>query len=366
MTTSPHSPVQALHDAGVSIWLDDLSRRLLDTGTLQRYIARHAVSGVTSNPAIFAAALADADRYAPRIRALRSRGARDPRALFFSLALDDVADAARLLRPTFEASSGRDGYVSFECTPDVADDAAATVRQARYVWERVDAPNLMVKVPGTDAGMTAIEELTFQGINVNVTLLFAPGRYEAAARAYRRGLERRLAGGEPVHGIRSVASVFVSRVDAHVESLLGPASPEQSIAIANAHVIHQRAQRIFSGIGWDELAAAGAAWQRPLWASTATKNPAYRDVLYVESLAIPGTIVTVPEKTLLAFADHGRPEVAEIDDRRTAEVLATLEQRGLSLDAIGDTLLAAGLEGFGAAYDAVMARLAELSVRSAA
>ena len=357
MNPSRPSAPRALHDSGISIWLDDLSRRLLDDGALERHVAVHAVSGVTSNPTIFAAALKDFERYAPRVEALQAQGVRDPRALFFALALDDVIDGAALLRPIHEASAGRDGFVSFELTPDVAHDTTATVRQAVEVRERVDASNLMIKVPATDAGMDSIEELTFRGISVNVTLLFSARRHEAAATAYLRGLQRRLATGRSLHGIASVASVFVSRIDARLASVLGPDAPGRSVAIANAYSIHAQARAIFSGPAWTRLAAAGAAWQRPLWASTATKDPGLPDVLYVEGLAIPGSIITVPEPTLLAFADHGHPNPVRPDERQARETLRDLARRGPDIEEIGDALLVSGLESFDLGYRDAIERL---------
>jgi transaldolase len=348
--TTPRSRVRALHELGVSVWLDDLSRALLESGTLERYVADHALSGVTSNPTIFAHALRGDDGYRERLARLADRGLRDPHALFFALALADVYDAAQLLRDTYDRSGGRDGYVSFECTPDVAHDASATVRQAEQVWERVDAPNLMIKVPATAAGIEAIERLTVAGINVNVTLLFGADRYEQAARAYQRGIERRALAGEPVERVRSVASVFVSRVDALLAERGGEDTTRGSVAIANARAIYRRAVAIFGEPGWSEMRARGASWQRPLWASTAPKTLRLRDVAYVEALALPGTIVTVPEKTLLAFADHGVPRLADGDGPDAEAAIGDPAAAGQDLDAIAQELEAAGLRAFNAAY----------------
>jgi transaldolase len=354
MTTT--SRIRRLHEAGVSVWLDDLSRPLLDDGVLGGYVAEHALSGVTSNPTIFATALRDSDRYEARIRELVSRGSADPQELFFALALEDVERAADLLRDTYDRSAGRDGYVSFECTPDVAHDAHATVRQATAVWARVGAPNLMIKVPATDAGIVAVEELTAAGVNVNVTLLFGAGRYEQVARAYLRGLARRAARGEPLERVRSVASVFVSRIDARVEQLLEPrrATARGSSGIANARLIHARARELFAGPAWQSLRERGARWQRPLWASTAPKSPAVPDVAYVEALALPGTIVTVPERTLLAFADHGTPRLAAPDTAAATRLVAALAQDGVDLETVARELEAAGIDAFGRAYAEVL------------
>jgi transaldolase len=371
MTTS--SRVRRLHEVGVSVWLDDLSRPLLEDGVLDRYIAEHALSGVTSNPSIFAAALRASDRYAPSLAALAARGVADPRARFFALALQDVADAADRLRATYDRSDGRDGYVSFECTPDVASDARATVAQAADVWARVGRPNLMIKVPGTRAGISAIEALTARGVNVNVTLLFTRRRHAQAARAYQRGLARRAARGAPVARVRSVASVFVSRIDARVSDLAGGLPGGASVAIANARAIHRQALQLFDGPAWQALRDVGARWQRPLWASTAPKDPAMRDVAYVEALALPGTIVTVPERTLAAFADHGIPRPAATgtragpgeDGRTWADVLDEVARRGVDLDAVGADLEADGVRAFADAYGEVLGRLADRAASAA-
>jgi transaldolase len=352
--SSSTSRVRALAEQGVSVWLDDLSRELLESGTLERYVADHALSGVTSNPTIFARALRTDGRYGERVARLAGVGLRDPHALFFALALADVHDAAQILRETYERTGGRDGYVSFQCTPDVAHDASAMVRQAEQVWDRVDVPNLMIKVPATAAGIEATERLTAGGLNVNVTLLFGAERYEQAARAYQRGIERRAGAGAPVDRVRSVASVFVSRLDALVAAGLGEGATRASVAVANARAIHRRAEAIFDEPRWRELGAGGAQPQRLLWASTAPKSLAARDVAYVEALALPGTVVTVPEKTLLAFADHGVPRPARAETVADAAALADLAGAGANLDAMAGELEASGLRAFAAAYAEVI------------
>ena len=231
---------------------------------------------------------------------------RDSRELFFALALEDVRRAADLLSPAYDASAGRDGFVSFECTPDLADDTAGTVAQAVELWDRLARPNVMIKVPATDAGVPAIEELTARGINVNVTLLFSVARYEQVIDAYLTGLERRARRGEPIDAIASVASFFVSRVDAKTDTLLPEGSDLRGrVAIANARLAYARYRDRFSDRRWLALRRAGAHPQRPLWASTATKDPGYSDVLYVEELIAADVINTMPEATLRAFADHG-------------------------------------------------------------
>ena len=295
-----------LHDAGVSIWLDTLSRELLDSGAFAALIADCAVTGATSNPTIFAKAITASDAYEDQIRAELASGVRDTQELFFALALADVGRAAQLLRPTYDASDGGDGFISFECTPDLADDTAATVEQALMLWERLARPNVMIKVPATEAGIGAIEELTARGVNVNVTLLFSVERYEQVIDAYVAGLERRVSRGQPVDAIASVASFFVSRVDTKADALLrADSSLRGRVAVASAHRAYGRFRERFADERWRALAAAGARPQRPLWASTATKDPAYSDVLYVEELIAPGVVNTMPEATLRAFAAHG-------------------------------------------------------------
>ena len=298
--------LQALHDAGVSIWLDTLSRELLDSGDFAELIADCVVTGATSNPTIFAKAITGSDRYDDHLHAAVASGTRDPQELFFELALEDIRRAADLLRPAYEESDGRDGFVSFECTPDLAHDTQATIEQALELWARLDRPNVMIKVPATEAGIPAIEELTARGVNVNITLLFSIARYEQVIDAYLAGLERRVAAGESVDALASVASFFVSRVDAKTDPLLPATSGLRGrVAIANARRAYAHYLDRFTDERWLALADAGARPQRPLWASTGTKDPAYSDVLYVEELIAPDVINTMPEATLRAFADHG-------------------------------------------------------------
>jgi transaldolase len=342
---APHPNLQQLHEAGVSIWLDTLSRGLLESGEFAELIRDYSVTGATSNPTIFATAITGSDLYDEQLRRLVAGGGRDAQELFFSLALDDVRRAAQLLRSTYHESGGLDGFVSFECTPDLADDADATIAQGIDLWQRLELPNVMIKVPGTEAGLPAIEELTRRGVNVNVTLLFSIERYEQVIDAYLRGLRARARAGERVDSLTSVASFFVSRIDAKVDPRLAEESPLRgSVALASARVAYQRYLAKFSGPEWERLARLGARRQRPLWASTGTKNPLYCDVLYVSELIGPEVVNTMPEQTLRAFADHG--QVARTVDanpdaaRRTlagaraagidlAEVTAELEREGV-------------------------------------
>jgi len=343
-----------LQDAGVSIWLDTLSRDLLDSGAFARLIAHWSVTGATSNPTIFAKAITGSDRYDDQLRAAVASGVRDPQELFFLLALDDVRTAADLLRATYEASDGRDGFISFECTPDLADDTAATVAQAVELSNRIARPNVMIKVPATDAGVPAIEELTARGISVNVTLLFSVARYEQVIDAYVSGLERRAAAGQPLDGITSVASFFVSRVDAKSDALLPPGSDLRGrVAIANARRAYGRYRDRFADERWLALRAAGARPQRPLWASTGTKNAAYSDVLYVEQLIAPDVISTMPEDTLRAFADHGDAS-RDFGGSTGAETLCRAEDAGIDLASITAELEREGVRSFSESYQELL------------
>jgi transaldolase len=346
-----------LHGAGVSIWLDTLSRELLDSGAFATLISDDSVTGATSNPTIFARAITGSDRYDEQLRAAVDSGVVDTQELFFELALDDVRRAADLLRPAYDASGGRDGFVSFECTPDLADDSAATVAQALDLWDRLARPNVLIKVPATDAGVPAIEELTARGVNVNVTLLFSVARYEQVIDAYIAGLERRVAAGQRVDAIASVASFFVSRIDVEADALL-PAGSELRgrIAIANARSAYGRYRERFADARWHALLEAGAQPQRPLWASTGTKDPAYSDVLYVEQLIAPGVINTMPEPTLRAFANHGDADAGFGEDTG-ADTLRRAAAAGVDLAAITAELERAGVRSFCDSYQALLACL---------
>jgi transaldolase len=343
--------LQRLQAAGVSIWLDTLSRELLDSGAFAELIAGSAVTGATSNPTIFARAITGSDRYDDQLRAA---AVRDPQELFFELALEDVRRAADLLRPAYAASAGGDGFVSFECTPDLADDTAATVAQAVELWDRLARPNVMIKVPATEAGLPAIEELTARGINVNVTLLFSVARYEQVIDAYLTGLERRAHRGDPIAAIASVGSFFVSRVDAKTDAMLPPGSDLRGrIAIANARLAYDRYRGRFSDERWLALRDAGARPQRPLWASTATKDPAYSDVRYVEQLIAPGVINTMPEATLHAFADHG--DASRTFAAGATETLRRAEDAGIDLAAVTTELEREGIRSFCDSYRDLLA-----------
>jgi transaldolase len=343
-----------LQEAGVSIWLDTLSRELLESGEFERLRRDFAVTGATSNPTIFAKAICGSDRYDDQLAELLEAGVREPRELFLALALEDVRRASRELDPVHTRSGGSDGFVSFEVTPDVAYDAAATVGQGMDLWRRLDADNVMIKVPATAPGVDAIQELTAAGVNVNVTLLFAVQRYGQVIEAYLRGLERRLQAGQPVGDIRSVASFFVSRVDAKADARMPADSRLRGrVAIASARAAYARYRAAFDGERWRRLAAAGAAPQRPLWASTVPKDPAYRDVVYLEELSLPDSILTVPQPTLEAFADHG--VAASPRDLGAAGRALSATARAVDLDAITAELEREGVEAFGDSYRELLA-----------
>ena len=344
--------LRKLHAAGVSIWLDSLSRELLDSNEFAALVRDHSVTGATSNPTIFARAIVGSSAYDGELRSLAAAGVTETRELFFRTALEDVRRAASELRPEYESSGGTDGFVSFECTPDLADDTAGTIEQALELWSRLDLPNVMIKVPATAAGVPAIEELTAQGVNVNVTLLFSVERYAEVMEAYMRGLERRVEAGKELESIASVASFFVSRVDAKADSLLPADSPLRGrVAIANAHLAYSLHSERLASQRWLKLAKRGAHAQRPLWASTGTKDPGYSDVLYIESLIARGVVNTMPKATLQAFADHG-VLAQTIDDGAEASrrVLEDAANVGLDLAAITAELEREGVEAFSASY----------------
>jgi transaldolase len=356
MRSTTNKRLRALQSAGVSIWLDTLSRELLRSGEFAELVRDYGVTGATSNPTIFAKAITGSDRYDSQLRRLAEGSEHDLQQLFFTLALDDIRDAARELRPTYDQSSGRDGFISFECTPDLADDTEATITQALDLWHRLDAPNIMIKVPATTAGLGAIEELTRHGVNVNVTLLFATERYEQVIDAYVRGLTARAKAGQPLDAIASVASLFISRIDTKIDAQLPEDSPLRGrVAIANARVAYQRCQTKFAGPVWERLHAQGANTQRPLWASTGTKNPAYSDVLYISELIGPNAINTMPEQTLRAFAEHGEiARTLDADPTAAQETLADALRAGIDLGAVTAELEREGVKVFCDSYQQLL------------
>ena len=344
---------------GQSVWLDYIRRGLLRSGEVDRMVAEGWITGMTSNPTIFDKAISESGDYEEALQAIIRMGEADPYDAFVALASEDIQLAADALRPVYESTAAVDGYVSLEVPPGIEHDREATVAEALRLFRLVDRANVMIKVPGTPAGVEALAELIAAGVNVNVTLLFSVGVYERVAEAYIAGLERRLETGEPLDTIASVASFFVSRVDTAVDSQLPADSPLLGqIAVANARYAYARFQALFAGERWERLASAGARPQRPLWASTGTKNPAYSDTLYVETLIFSETVNTLPQATLDAVLDHlsVTPTPAEALDEASRQ-LAEAAEAGIDMTAVTDKLLVDGLASFEESYKALMAKL---------
>ena len=354
------NPLQELHRAGQSVWLDFLRRGLVTGGSLEQLRDQDDLTGVTSNPSIFAKAIGGSTDYDGVIAQIADDTGVDALGLFYDLALVDIQKAADVLRPVYDATNGRDGYVSFELEPRLARDTGGSIAAAKELWQRIDRPNVMIKVPGTPEGLPVITDLIAAGVNVNVTLLFSVEAYQRVAAAYITGLEARLSEGHPLEGVASVASFFVSRVDTAVDAKLPEGSPLRGkAAVANAKTAYRKFREVFSGEGWQRLADVGAMVQRPLWASTSTKDPAYPDTMYVEELAGPDTVNTMPSATMDAFRDHGtvRPHAVEEDLDAAERVLAELPQNGVELGEVTDTLLAEGLDSFGKDFDKLVEAL---------
>jgi transaldolase len=348
-----------LHDLGQSLWLDNMTRGLLTSGTLKRYIEDLSVTGLTSNPTIFDQAIKGGDFYDDAIRKKALAGLAGE-ALFFELALEDLTRAADLFRPSHDRSDAIDGWVSLEVSPLLADDTAATVKAAGDLHARAGRPNLFIKIPGTPAGIPAIEETIYAGVPVNVTLLFSREHYVAAAEAYMRGIERRIAAGLDPR-VASVASIFVSRWDVAVKDKV-PADLRNRLGIGVALRTYKAYRDLLASPRWRKLADAGARPQRLLWASTGTKDPAAVDVLYVEALAAPGTINTMPDKTLLAFADHGRVKGAMPLDGGDAEaLLGQFARAGVDVVALAAGLQREGTEAFAKSWSDLMSVIASKS-----
>jgi transaldolase len=355
------SRLHELSEHGVSVWIDFLSRELLETGELARLRDEDAVVGVTSNPTIFEKGMGRSDRYDDAFReALEDTD--DPQEIFERLAYADVRDAADLLRRVFEETKGQDGYVSFELPASLAFDAEGSIEAALHHRDAIDRPNVLIKVPGTEPGVQAFGELTARGVNVNVTLLFAVERYREIAEAFLRGLERRLDSGESIERSASVASFFVSRVDTKVDAALEELGREDvrgRAAVANAKLAYAAFQEIFAGERWQRLADAGARVQRPLWGSTSTKNPDYPDTLYVDELIGPDTVNTMPDATIEAARDHGTPARTvdrDVDDAR--RLMSELSELGVDLDDIVlRQLVDEGVKAFAESYEDLLETL---------
>ncbi|HEY9380035.1 MAG TPA: transaldolase [Burkholderiales bacterium] len=362
--------VRNLTQAGQSIWLDYIRRDMIENGELAQLILEEGLRGMTSNPSIFEKAIAGGAHYNALIDEANRRGG-DANAVYESVVVRDIQDAADLLHPVYEATDARDGYVSLEVSPHLAHDTRGTLAEARRLWNMVDRPNLMIKVPGTKAGIPAMGELITEGINVNVTLLFSRSAYNEVADTYVAAVERRVRKRADVQRVASVASFFVSRidtaVDAALEKLAGKSADKKDaalalrgkIAIANAKLAYQSYMQRFTSERWKALATQGAQTQRVLWASTSTKNPQYRDVIYVEELIGADTVNTLPPATFDAFRDHGVVRPSLIEDVVGAEqALAGLERIGISLDQITDRLLDEGLASFSDSFDKLLAAIA--------
>ncbi len=343
---------QQLHDLGQSLWLDNITRALLTSGTLSRYIREFAVTGLTSNPTIFDQAIKNGDFYDDAIRKKTLAG-ESGEALFFELALEDLTQAADLFRPIYDATDGVDGWVSLEVSPLFANDTANTIKNAAQLHSRAARPNLFIKIPGTPEGVPAIEQSIFDGIPINVTLLFSREQYLAAAEAYMRGVERRIdAGLDPK--VASVASLFVSRWDVAVKDAVSPPLRNR-LGIAIARQTYKAYRDLLASSRWKKLIAAGALPQRMLWASTGTKDPAAPDTLYIEAFAAPDTINTIPEKTLHAFADHGKPGAVMAADGGDAEaVLEAFRREGIDDAALASRLQVEGAEAFSKSWHALL------------
>ncbi len=346
------NPLLKLNAFGQSVWLDYIRRDFVLNGELAKLIREDGLAGLTSNPAIFEKAIGGGNEYAPAIRALKQRGL-SAMALYETLAIEDIQAAADQFRPVFDAGKGHDGYVSLEVSPYLARDTAATVVEAKRLWREVSRPNLMIKVPATLEGLPAIELLISQDMNVNVTLLFSQAMYEKVAERYIAGLERRAAEGGDLGRISSVASFFISRIDAAMDPLL-PEALRGKTAIANAMLAYDSYKRLFSGPRWENLAKKGARPQRLLWASTSTKNPAYRDVMYVEELVGSNTVNTLPPATLESFRDHGVPRASLEEDIGAARATLEAVAKHASLDEVTDKLLDDGVKLFADAFDKLL------------
>ncbi|HUL29290.1 MAG TPA: transaldolase [Thermodesulfobacteriota bacterium] len=368
------NPLIGLKEIGQSVWLDNLSRKLIHSGELKRLIDEDGMSGITSNPTIFQKAISGSADYDASLRKMIAQGVRDERELFLGLAIEDVSNAADLLRPTYQSTKGRDGFVSIEVSPDLAYETDATIAEAKRLFSTIGRKNILVKVPGTKQGLPAIEQLTNEGVNVNVTLLFSTERYEEVMEAYLKGLERRVSQGQPIHEIASVASFFVSRVDTLADKLLefrlSSASSKTEkdriagllgkAAVANAKIACKKYETIFSGERFKALKGKGGQLQRLLWGSTGTKNPKYSDIKYVQELIAPDTINTLPEATMMAFKDHGRVKITIHDHLKEAEsLLPELKSVGVDIREVTEQLEKEGVQLFSDSFFALLKEIAK-------
>jgi transaldolase/glucose-6-phosphate isomerase len=379
-TSKATNPLRTLLECGQSVWLDYIRRDLLTSGRLKQLIEEDGLRGMTSNPAIFEKAIAESSDYDGILKDLASRPELDATARFEQIAIRDIQDAADLLRPVYESSKFRDGFVSLEVSPYLAHKTEETMEEARRLWKAVKRDNVMIKVPGTAEGLPAVRQLIGEGININITLLFAQEVYEKVAEAYLDGLKDLQTRGGNLKKMASVASFFISRIDTLVDSLLNDrlkktTDPGQQallksllgkVAIANGKLTYQRYRRIFSGPRWEPLAAKGAHTQRVLWASTSTKNPNYRDVMYVEELIGPDTVDTMPPATLEAFRDHGRVRESLTEDIPGAQkTMEDLAKAGISMKEVTDKLTEDGVKLFADAFDKLLTAVEKSTQRKA-
>jgi len=369
ISSTVENPLKQLTRFGQSIWLDYIRRSLMTSGELRRMVEEDGLGGMTSNPSIFEKAIEGGEEYADYLAQLKTDRSLDAKGIYERLAIRDIQDAADVLRPVYARTNRRDGYVSLEVAPYLAHKTQDTIDEALRLWKTVDRPNIMIKIPGTPAGVPAIETALREGVNINVTLLFAQEMYEEVAWAYVRALEQRSAAGQDLAGMAGVASFFVSRIDTAVDALIDARLPQaddtqkklleavrSKVAIANAKLAYQRYLRIFSGPRWDALAAKGAQTQRVLWASTSTKNPKLRDVLYVEELIGKDTVNTIPPATYDAFKDHGRPRASLTEDVEGARrVMTDLAAAGISMASVTADLVTAGVKQFEDAFTKLLA-----------
>jgi transaldolase/glucose-6-phosphate isomerase len=373
-TKATKNPLQELLDYGQSMWLDYIRRDLFTSGKLKKMIDDDGLRGMTSNPAIFEKAIADSNLYDEMLKSLAGRSDLDTTAKFEYLAIRDIRDAADTLRGVYDSSNARDGYVSLEVSPYLANQTKETIDDARRLWKAVGRDNVMIKIPGTAAGLPAIEQCLSEGININITLLFAKDVYEEVARAYIAGAEKFAAAGGNVKKLASVASFFISRIDSLVDSMIDAKlkattdANQQAllkgvlgkVAIANGKLAYKSYQQIFSGPRWEALAAKGAQTQRVLWASTSTKNPAYRDVIYVEELIGKDTVNTMPPATIDAFRDHGKLRNSLTEDVAGAQkTMDDLAKAGISIKEVTDKLTADAVKLFADAFDKLLAAVAK-------
>lgn len=356
-TTTAGANLAELSKLGTSVWLDFITSSMIESGELERMVREDSVVGETSNPSIFEKAIIGSDEYDSRLSQLVAEGL-GTEEIYESMAVEDVRDAADILRPVYDRSGGLDGYVSLEVAPSLAKDSEATVEAAEHLWKRVDRPNVMIKIPGNREGLKAIKQSIAAGINVNATLLFSVDAYRDVAEAYIAGLEQRLQAGEPIDRVASVASFFVSRIDTAVDKKLDELGRPDLLgkaAVANAKVAYGAYQEIFGSERFERLAEQGAKKQRVLWASTSTKNPNYPDIKYVEELAGPGTVNTMPMETLLAFRDHGAvSDRLSGADQEASQLLGELEEAGVDFKQVTDQLLEEGIESFAKAMEKLL------------